>query len=235
MNQETLAQFWSRVDKTPGHGPKGDCWIWTGRIDNSKRGGYGWFGKNQRTHRLSWVIANGIIPDGLQVLHHCDIRPCVNPSHLFLGTNQDNVDDKVAKGRHPRGALAASYANPARGEDNGNAIFSDEDVIEMRRLYSEGVRIPKIAEKYGSQQHIINMIVHGERWAHLPGALPPHKSILYENKILEMKAKGILQTEIGKILGFSDAAISRAINRKNLGVISKTWIIDNETSLTSSL
>ena len=73
-----------------------DCWIWFGpRIK------YGYGRRNGKLiHRLFWTIYNGVIPDKLFVCHHCDNPSCVNPSHLFLGTNQDNVNDKMKKGRY---------------------------------------------------------------------------------------------------------------------------------------
>lgn len=87
--------FWPRFDKA---GP-GGCWLWTGtRITD----GYGSISFRQKiwsTHRLAWTLVNGLIPVGLHVLHHCDVRACANPAHLFLGTNADNVRDRVDKGR----------------------------------------------------------------------------------------------------------------------------------------
>ena len=86
------------IDETSG------CWNWTGAIH---RNGYGKFGRRdgdrQRTdgaHRVAWEVLIGPIPDGLHVLHKCDNPCCINPEHLFVGTNQDNVDDMMAKGRH---------------------------------------------------------------------------------------------------------------------------------------
>lgn len=84
--------FWDFVEKTHEHG----CWTWQGSRD---RKGYGRWSR-VLTHRHSWSLANGPIPDGLWVLHHCDNPPCVNPRHLYLGTVVENVRDSVARGRN---------------------------------------------------------------------------------------------------------------------------------------
>jgi hypothetical protein len=88
--------FWPRVNKTPD-----GCWLWTGRING---GGYGEITQKtvpgiKLTHRLSWVLAHGPIPKGLLVCHHCDVRACVRPDHLFLGSHHDNLMDASRKGR----------------------------------------------------------------------------------------------------------------------------------------
>jgi hypothetical protein len=87
-------RFWKYVNKTDG------CWLWTGAIGGSGYGLLGVENRNVPAHRLSWQIHNGPIPDGLLVCHTCDNPPCVNPAHLWLGTNLDNARDKMAKGRH---------------------------------------------------------------------------------------------------------------------------------------
>lgn len=102
-----LARFWKYVDR------KGDddCWVWTGALNRASRissGGYGAFGIcgcPVGAHVFSWTIFNGgrEPKKGMCVCHSCDNPPCVNPKHLWLGTIQDNIDDKVAKGRQPRG------------------------------------------------------------------------------------------------------------------------------------
>ena len=79
---------------------KTDCWLWQRAL---KGCGYGhkWYdGKYQSAHRISWSIHRGPVPEGLFVLHKCDVMRCVNPAHLFLGTQQDNMDDQRRKGRH---------------------------------------------------------------------------------------------------------------------------------------
>lgn len=103
-------RFWEKVDKR-GHS---DCWLWTASLDGK---GYGqfWDGKRRRVaHNYSYELHNGTIPTGLIVCHDCpggDNRRCVNPNHLFVGTQGDNMRDMVAKGRH--------YQPDVRGEKNG--------------------------------------------------------------------------------------------------------------------
>jgi hypothetical protein len=86
-------RFWSKVDRS------GDCWLWIGAKDEE---GYGFqkiLGRMWHASRVSWKIAHGDIPDGLLVLHKCDNPPCIRPSHLFLGTQKENIADAMRKGR----------------------------------------------------------------------------------------------------------------------------------------
>lgn len=100
-------RFWTKVRKTGG------CWLWTASRD---RWGYGMIlGPKRRprlAHRVAWELTFGAVPIGLLVLHHCDIPHCVNPSHLWLGTQRDNLADAKAKGRRP----SHLWAHPHRKE-----------------------------------------------------------------------------------------------------------------------
>lgn len=97
LNKTVSERFWEKVDKTPGHGPWGNCWVWTGAI----REGYGAFkiggNRTEGSHRIAWQIQTSIEPDGLLVCHACDYRACVNIDHLFLGTYKDNFEDMLKK------------------------------------------------------------------------------------------------------------------------------------------
>lgn len=149
-------RFWSRVDRT------GECWNWTGS-GKGVGAGYGQIsrggdkGQSVLVHRLSWELHNGEIPNGLHVLHRCDNPRCVRPDHLFLGTNADNMADKVSKRRH----------RTPNGEGNGSAKLTTEAVFQIRSQYESGLSQSNIAAAFGVSQTLVSAIVRRRLWAHV--------------------------------------------------------------------
>lgn len=115
-------------------------------------------GRMYRTHRLSWELANGPIPDGLWVLHTCDNPPCVNPAHLFLGTAADNNADMIAKGRH------AQQIPAMRGEGNPSAKLRAADVRAIRARVALGASQAATARQFGVSRSLVNQVVRGHVW-----------------------------------------------------------------------
>jgi hypothetical protein len=117
-------------------------------------------------HRVSWVLTNGPILDGLCVLHRCDNRICVNPSHLFLGTKKDNFQDMITKGR---GSLQIA---PERGEQHRRAKLTEFQARSIFALRAEGLLQREIAVLLGVSRGNISGILNGHIWPHIQaGAL----------------------------------------------------------------
>lgn len=94
--------------------PNSGCWIWTATVDEKGYGGFDW----TKAHRISWKLYVGKIPKGAHVLHKCDIRPCVNPAHLYLGNHTQNMRDKVARGRdHNKSKTHCINGHSFKGEN----------------------------------------------------------------------------------------------------------------------
>lgn len=169
-----LERFWNRVDKggsIPSHVPKlGKCWNWKASKD---RKGYGicHSGTYDRAHRVMWKVMLGDIPAGLCVLHKCDNPSCVNPDHLFLGTNIDNVKDRQSKGRTARGERHRSVTRPEtvpRGEKSGMAKLTEKDVIEIRNSYIPfKVGAWRLGKRFGVTKQTVFEILKREIWAHV--------------------------------------------------------------------
>lgn len=143
-------RFWMKVKK----GTSEECWEW----QESNRRGYGCLWVNRKyisAHRFSWILHYGHIEEGLCVLHKCDNPICVNPTHLFLGTNLDNTQDRVNKGRS------------ANGEKTSRGKLSREDVSTIKELMkTRKVRVKLIAEKYNVSAITIYRIDKGETYAY---------------------------------------------------------------------
>lgn len=174
-SEKDIKRFWSKVDKdrsqTFYNGTR--CWEWT--EGQHKNGGYGavWIGnKGRRAHCVSYEIAYGdITSEKPFVLHHCDNPLCVNPQHLFLGTHQDNMADKVSKGRQAHGETHGAYTHPESrriGESNGRAKLTKENVVEIRGRYGRfgkgGETLKQLAKEFDVTFALIAKIVKKELW-----------------------------------------------------------------------
>lgn len=134
------------------------CWIWDG---TKEHGGYGVIdsmGKRYRAHRIAYAIHKGAIPDGLMILHSCDVRDCVNPAHLRAGTAAENMQDKVDRGR-------CHSPTWFTGEGNHKAKLTEADVLHIRtRWASEEM----MAAHYGVHVATIKDALTRRTWKHLP-------------------------------------------------------------------
>lgn len=132
------------------------CWNWTASLDAY---GYGQFKvepKNYKAHRFSYENKFGPIPDGLCVLHKCDNRKCVNPSHLFLGTASDNMRDNVSKGRQSKGGL------------HGRAKLTDETAKWVKDLIKySSLSNSEISQYFGVSGTAIWLVRKGRTWRHV--------------------------------------------------------------------
>jgi hypothetical protein len=110
---------------------------------------------------MAWEIANGPVPAGLWVLHHCDNPPCVNPAHLYAGTHADNMRDMRERGRH---WYRVDPSNVLRGERCGAAKLTADQVAEIRRVGSQGTTHRAIGLRYGVSKAAIGYILRGRTW-----------------------------------------------------------------------
>lgn len=153
MRLSVAERFWSKVNKGEDH----VCWEWTAALNNS----YGWFSINKKarhSHRVAAFLA-GLIPSvdgGLHVLHRCDNPKCCNPNHLFVGTNADNVADRVAKGRSGRSYLW--------GEKNGASKLTNEQIKQVRLLcFQDKMSQTQVAKMFNIRQPHVSRIVNNVR------------------------------------------------------------------------
>lgn len=223
--------FWQRVNKqgpVPEHRPElGPCWLWTGHKD---RHGYGraYIRQEGRTttgaHRLAWLIQHGAWPDG-HVCHHCDNPACVNPSHLFVGSQADNMADAAAKNRL------------ATGDQLPQTTLTEEQVRSaIDAIVSGEATLMALAKQYGVSLATLNSAVRGTKsWQHIErdreaidAALQRNRpklgeahgnSVLTEEKVREIRARyvgrgGPTQQQLADEYGVSLTAISFVLTRR---------------------
>ena len=148
MTDKLIKRFWSYVLKTE------TCWLWQRKLNNK---GYGQFcvdGRLVSTHRVAWELTHGAIPDGLFVLHRCDVKKCVRPEHLFLGNQTDNMIDWATK-------------NNWKGERTPGAKLTSDSVAAIRELIQLGMPQRAIARQFNISQPTVSAVATGGRWSHI--------------------------------------------------------------------
>lgn len=145
-------RFWSKVDKSAG--PHG-CWPWTACMNPDGYGHFGWNGEI-RAHRIAWILTNGPIADGLSVLHEpkkCNNRACCNPTHLYLGTQFQNVHDMIK--------IGTMVVNS--GENHGNSLLNDKAIRFIRHFYNK-VSVASLASRFKVTVGTVRDVAKGRSW-----------------------------------------------------------------------
>ena len=150
-NDKDVERFWAKVDKSAGDE---GCWEWTASKFKSGYGAFSIKSRMLRSHRLSAAMA-GIDIEGLVVCHQCDNPVCVNPAHLFSGTQADNLRDMNVKDRN------------AKGSSHGASKLTEEDVVEIKERLRAGETQESIGEDFGVGSRAISLINRGKRWKHV--------------------------------------------------------------------
>ena len=147
-----MRRFWSKVKRGPG------CWEWqAGTFGDTGYGAFFFNGKNQGAHRVVYEMRHGTIPKGMCICHTCDNRLCVKPSHLFLGTQKENIQDAANKGR--------MKGNPTiRGTGNPKAKLT---ATQVKAIRNDTRQLRTIASDYNVTYGLIGMIKRKEIWKHL--------------------------------------------------------------------
>lgn len=174
-SQITRKRFFSKFSKS------NSCWVWHGL---KNKAGYGRFG-GKYAHRMSWEIFNNqIIPLGMLVCHHCDNPGCVNPDHLFLGTQKDNMQDMISKNRQAiqnnsgekNPMFGKKHSNQAKakqsdakkgrykGSKHPRASINEETANKIKEIRSNGVSAKQIAEQLMVSFHVVRNVIYGKSW-----------------------------------------------------------------------
>lgn len=151
MRKTAVDRFLGKVERIPMSG----CWVWLGFVTKDGHGKFFLRGVMPTAHRCSWMLFRGEIPSGMCVLHKCDVASCVNPDHLYLGTNDDNVRDRVVRGR----------SAPVDKENAPNSKLTQEKVDEIRKRYETGDTQAALSSMFQISRSQVGNIVNRRQWA----------------------------------------------------------------------
>lgn len=157
MESANLQELFERVRAQTIVCPDTGCWEWQGPVfggHDVRR--YARVGRKTYGHRLMYELTHGLIPRGQHVCHRCDNTLCLNPDHLFLGTNTENRHDSVAKGRHSHGVT------------HHWATLDEATVLAIREARRSGLTLTQLAKQFGVPYKTIDKIVYRVSWRHLP-------------------------------------------------------------------
>lgn len=210
-------------------GKPNECWEWLASRNNA---GYGKMaidnkGKLEYSHRLSYQMYKGEIPQGLVVMHSCDNKGCVNPNHLSVGTHKDNIGSAARNGlmnKRPR----------LYGEKNGAAKYTDEQILQVIELLKQGLRQKDISEMTGiSPGHVSKISLgkvrvpkqrseNGKAFTfatHSQGVGDSRKTITPElqQQIVDLSGQGLSQYEVADELGISQCTVSTYLSKLRKG------------------
>lgn len=157
--QELKWRFWNKVNLDSDD----KCWLWNGPFFVSGYGSFSRRGFTFRAHRLAWVLINGTIPEGLGVLHKCNVKSCVNPEHLYLGTQKQNMQDASRDGLMKPGRGWP----PKLGEKHPMSKVTADQVREIRKRATNGESPIDIAGDYPIKTDMVRLIIRRLRWTHL--------------------------------------------------------------------
>lgn len=144
--------FYERLVANKTVNPETGCWEWSACVQGNGYGRVRYQGKTHHAHRLMFTLAFGKDPGPLDVCHSCDVRHCINPSHLFLGTRAENMADAVRKGRH------------SRGEKHPHSKLSQQLIQIAKRLRSSGISYTVIGSALGVSRVAVSLALRGKTW-----------------------------------------------------------------------
>jgi len=211
-DKKDLERFWTKVDIRNWD----ECWEWLAQKDKDGYGRIKIKKKCLRAHRFSFFIHNGFVDKNLYVCHSCDNPSCVNPHHLWIGTNRDNQNDLVEKSK----IINKKNKSKNMGEKSHLSKLKEEDVIAIRNLYlDKSILIKDIANKFDITITNVQDIVKNKTWKHVYGGNKNASRMKLNNKkaneIRKIYAKGnITRKKLGKMYGVTKNNIDKILANK---------------------